>query len=454
MIEHVRTSLLIIALALIVRLIPWAASVHDAALVMQSPDCFEYHQAALNVLDHDVLSISTDPNPQPDSWRTPGYPLLIAGVYKVAGRHPRAVVLLQIVLAALSCAWLLRWGTPLVGRTAAVCAAVVWALDLASIANCDILLSETLCMFLVMGGYAAIAPGRDFTPVRATRAGFLFAFAALVRPAVLYLPLAAAVGVIVARRRGAILPLALAALCFAMPCIVWVGRNALSNGQIEFSALEGQNLAFYRASGVMARVWNVPVEEASRRLGKIVERERFMRGWHRIRRGELCKEIALTIFREHPGKLAQVTAAGAARAWLGLSVYDILKHFGLKPQGLGLFDGGLAGARERLASLSFTDAAAIAFDLATRLAALILGLVGLVVLVRRRAWTALAVIVPALVYVSLTAGIVVSYYRFRVPATPFFALLCGVALDLALSRKLSSPACAESQARCASTDVR
>ena len=440
----------IVLLALVVRLVPWCASfgagVSARGRVMQSPDCIEYERAAMNLLDRGTLSISADPPYAPDSWRTPGYPLFIAGVYATAGRSAHLAVLAQIVLAALSCGLLVRFGERLVGARAAAFAGLAWALDVGTIANGGILLSEALCLFFIVGAAAVLAP----EPRRAAAAGLLFALGALTRPAVLYLPVAAGLGMVVTHGRASLRPLLALGLAFALPLGIWVARNAVSTGVAEFSALEGQNLLFYRASGAMARVWGVPVSEAWRRLAQEAQAERAHRGWPKERHGALCKELALGYLRAHPLAYLPVLATGAVKAWAGLSVYDALKHFGLETHGLGLFAPDDGAPKPRLSAV---ERAALALDIATRGLALLAGAVGLAVLARRRAWGVLAELGAALVYVTLTAGTVVSYYRFRLPGTPFWCLLVGVALDAMRARSVSSDAsCAASRARSASTE--
>src|SRR5262252_1512734 len=65
-----------------------------------------YARIADNVLDHDTYSTATDEPYKPTLIRVPGYPLFLAGVYKIFGHdNNRAVRVIQAVLSAATC-WL------------------------------------------------------------------------------------------------------------------------------------------------------------------------------------------------------------------------------------------------------------------------------------------------------------------------------------------------------------
>src|SRR4030095_10484807 len=65
-------------------------------------DAVGYHQLAVNLLQRGIFSLNTQPPFQPDAIRTPGYPLFIAAVYVVVGINPRAVLIVQAILDAIT----------------------------------------------------------------------------------------------------------------------------------------------------------------------------------------------------------------------------------------------------------------------------------------------------------------------------------------------------------------
>jgi len=72
------------------------------AYAFNSLDCGEYYTIASNLVEHGTFSQSESPPLLPDTWRTPGYPLLLAGVMLVPGNSPAALILVQHLLAILS----------------------------------------------------------------------------------------------------------------------------------------------------------------------------------------------------------------------------------------------------------------------------------------------------------------------------------------------------------------
>lgn len=70
-------------------------------------DATLYKQIAVNILERRSYAIGTDEADPPTLIRVPGYPLFLAGVYKVFGRgNDRAVRVVQAVADTLTCWWI------------------------------------------------------------------------------------------------------------------------------------------------------------------------------------------------------------------------------------------------------------------------------------------------------------------------------------------------------------
>ncbi len=48
-------------------------------------DALGYYKGALNLMRHGVFSEASAPNLHPISFRTPGYPFLLAGLFRLTG---------------------------------------------------------------------------------------------------------------------------------------------------------------------------------------------------------------------------------------------------------------------------------------------------------------------------------------------------------------------------------
>ncbi|MBI4859711.1 MAG: glycosyltransferase family 39 protein [Candidatus Riflebacteria bacterium] len=442
-------DLALFSLAFGVRIIPWLWGATHWDRILQSTDSHGYHQAAVNLLAHGTLSVSFTPPFAPDSLRTPVYPWFLAAVYGLFGVRP---ALAQCVIASSSVLLVDRIATRLVGRRAALVAAILLALDLPSLALSMMLLTETLAVFLLLAAslfivnlYPPPGPG-GATPdptgrVDAPRGpawtgvvvGLLLAACALTRPTFLFLPGVVWIALLPRRNlRAVVTCFLLLVLSFSLPLAAWMVRNRVSVGVWEFSSIQGQELLFYRVSGVMARVWAVPVAEAWARLDRESRQEVQQRGLGPAHLDRIRNEIGRRYLRAHPLEYVPVMASGMVKAWVGLSIFDLLKQFDLWYRGVGLFGSG-GGAertmRERWAALSAGEQLAIGFEVIYRLIVLALGSLGLVLVVIRRDGATLALVVPHLSYISLTCGTVLAYHRFRAPLVPYWCILAGVGLS-------------------------
>ncbi len=138
-----RAALAAAALALSVRagLFVAASRVHPDSFM--TPDSYGYDALARTLL-HDARFAASPVGP-PQTRRTPGFPLLIAAIYAVAGEDPRAVVLVGIGISVLT-VWLTAWvAGRLWGARAALIAGVLLALDIPSATASRRLLTGERC---------------------------------------------------------------------------------------------------------------------------------------------------------------------------------------------------------------------------------------------------------------------------------------------------------------------
>ncbi len=79
----------------------WKTGAIDG-FAFNSLDCGEYHAIARNIVEHGAFSQSQTPPLEPDTWRTPGYPLFLALTMLLVGEYAAALVLVQQVLSILN----------------------------------------------------------------------------------------------------------------------------------------------------------------------------------------------------------------------------------------------------------------------------------------------------------------------------------------------------------------
>jgi hypothetical protein len=215
---------LVAVLAFVVREHYLLTAVVDAPIV---GDAREYVTYAWNLVHHGVFSSAAPPQaPLPDSYRSPGYPWLIAlGMQRWPQTGWYVFVLhLQAILGALS--------TVLVGLIArrwlrpgwSIFAALVLALWPHHVAATNTLLSEVVFgFFLLLSLYAFARAWTSGSAAWFALAGAALGYAWLVNPVVLlFPPIVAALAWFHGRRRAAALLLAV----FLVPVIGLSVRNA------------------------------------------------------------------------------------------------------------------------------------------------------------------------------------------------------------------------------------
>ena len=144
--DHLRRSLVIVALLSVLSKLALGMMVFSSNPqgVFESSDSHEYHQLALNILEHGSFSQSLTPPLEPETIRTPAYPFLLSGLYHVAGIRPHAVVAIQIALSLVTMLAGCRIASLLFGSRAGLLTAIFLALDPVSLYYSQVMLTETL----------------------------------------------------------------------------------------------------------------------------------------------------------------------------------------------------------------------------------------------------------------------------------------------------------------------
>ena len=241
-----RSAALIVVLVTVCALFFRVAYVRNT--VVENPirsDARQYVIYASNLVERGVFSKDLSETPRPDSFRSPGYPLLVALTLKIAGdgKPPDQnafypfLLHLQAVLGALMVPLTFGLGTRFLPRWAALVAATAVALSPHLVTLTGYVLTETLFGLLALAATLAFALAleRD-SPWRFAAAGALFGSAYLTNATVLFVPVGFAVAAVYAHgervgspgwnhrlRRTALF---LAAFLF-LP-VAWSVRNALN----------------------------------------------------------------------------------------------------------------------------------------------------------------------------------------------------------------------------------
>jgi 4-amino-4-deoxy-L-arabinose transferase-like glycosyltransferase len=236
--------LAVLAISLIVRL-GAVARIEDPENVPRSlgeSDAPTYFVLADNLLAGTGYRYSADE--PPTAMRTPGYPLLIASVFKISGRSFQAVRVTQCILDAISTYLVFTICLIIFGNfAAAIIAALTYAVYPPAIQLTTYILSETLFTFFLLAFAVTCIQGmksRQYALFAVS--GIFFGLASLTRPSALPLPFVLLVIALIWKRdmwKGFLL----LAFAFSLTILPWGLRNQRDMGKfIPAGTLVGGNL--------------------------------------------------------------------------------------------------------------------------------------------------------------------------------------------------------------------
>jgi hypothetical protein len=424
-----------------------------------SPDRFlradsaSYHDSARALLLHRRYATSPEEPDRPQTWRTPGYPLLLAAVYALAGERPAAGVAAQIPISLATIALVAfiatsRWSSYRVG----LLAALFIALDLNSAGFSLLLLTETLFTLAValalLAGIRLQRGDEDQALKWVLILGLALVLATHTRPIAYYLVVPTCLWLAAlgfhrgwpkARIGAALL---LVVLPFALLVGGWQARNWSRVGSTEFSTIVGANLLFFKGAAVLADHEGIEFEAAQKKLRALYPES------DASNEAELCarwKEAGLHLIAQHPFSYLRVVLRGAVDILSGPGNETITRLLGSKFQKRAIgFQKGAIGDLGPQGLLSYLVRWLLDYPLEFFLFALALAHLALVYacggiaawhVASKREWIAFdALAVGVAAYLLLLAAGPEGYYRFRVCITPILAIYAAAGLNHLIER--------------------
>ena len=227
----------------------------------RSLDSWEYYNLALNIEKNGTFSQRSAPPYEPDTWRTPGYPLFLVMLISILGAGATRLVIAQHVIAALS-AWLLfQVARPHLGGRRAMVASLLFLLEPYHLYYAFWLMSETLFVaLLLLAWYAWDRAHAGQGSAWYALTGLLTGMLVLVRPVALLLPATLVITTIILSLRtsvpaaGRLSGLVRGPLVFALTCGLtvgnWMARNRIVADHFALSSQGGVVLAYFKATEV------------------------------------------------------------------------------------------------------------------------------------------------------------------------------------------------------------
>lgn len=380
----------------------------------------DYHAIAVHVL-HGEGFASEDG--VATARRPPAYPVLLAGVYALAGESPRAGRIVQALLGVAVVALTGFVARHFFGATVALIASTLAALNPFLIFISGYLLTENLYLLCLL---AALSIARDpsgwtLSRARAVLAGILLGVATLARPTGLPMfewMIATVLLLAVSPWRIRITRAALAAAAFALIILPWYARNAsvvggwvlTTHGGITF--LQGNN----------ERVANEPGWRGGAAPLEVLPRIDELSRMDELARDRLAWDLGRDYLRSHPGDVP------------GLVFWKMVRYWRLKS------DMGLSGIRSGwwFNKDSALGRVAANVDVGFVYAVIVIPLFVLGLVITRRRWRELSLVYGVLVVHTAVAAAFYGSLRSRVPIEPAMCMFAASAAYV-LARRVARP---------------
>lgn len=374
--------------------------------------------------------------PRPAVQRPPGYIVFLAGLRLLFGRSPAAFALAGCLIGALAVFPVGLTGLHLAGRRAGFWAAVLYALNLTSLATAPLLLSDTLLGFLTAFQAMLLVKAMRTGRIRDFLLGTVFAAAAvLVKPVnipVLILLFVTA-PFLMRTRRKTVCAMLLAPLVSAVIVLPWMFRNRAVGAGFAIDSNSGLT-ALHNTAAILAHAKRSDINterallESEAQAAFAAEADRFASVAER--ENWLLSRYRKTVL-EHPGSAA---ATHLFQVWILLpDLPDFLQNLGLRAGERGTLavlrkDGALAAFRSYMDGSYGAAFLALPFLLASG-ALCALTIAGAWIYARKRRWTVLTLFAAFVLYYLAIPGPVV-LPRYQIPTLPFACALAGAFISV------------------------
>lgn len=257
----------------------WSITTKLNPSLFYSNDSIGYQNIALAFMQTGKFAVSPE---QPDilqSFRTPGFPLLIALSYYILGINQSAFILILILLSLLTLCLTYKISQLLFGYTTGIIATLLLSLDVLSFTYSLKYLTETFFTLLIT---VTLLTMIRFLQNSDTKkwifiSGLSLTLATFVRPIAYYLIFSYAIGVSLwaIYNRWNWTKISSKLLLLLIPFILLIGgwqiRNYTYLGSSQFSSVSTINLLSYRAASIIALRDKITIQEARQSLNEQVK---------------------------------------------------------------------------------------------------------------------------------------------------------------------------------------
>lgn len=263
--KRLRLILILAGISLLCRFLFTLPAVRDPSKLFLSPDGREYNRLAINVIENHIFSADSIPPYQPEHSRPPLYPLFIAMLYAILGKHPLLVVSAQVMVGALTVILLFLLALRITAsEKLSFIASLLFALSPNVSFFSAQLLTETLFSFLLLFAfYFFIAYIQHRKTHHLLISAFALGLSTLTRVVSLYLPIFLVIFLMYLYRKEIsklVIPTLLFLAMYYVTLSPWYARNFVVFKKLVIVEI---NLLPWHAAMLEANLKKISVQEAS-----------------------------------------------------------------------------------------------------------------------------------------------------------------------------------------------
>lgn len=386
-------------------------------------DSYSYIIPAANLLAGHGF---TDVGGNPETVRTPGYPVFILAIlwcklnlkYMIMLQHMFRVLLIVCTSAFAFHVTANRRQTFVTG--------LFLCFDLPLLEAANSVMAEILFTLILMAAVwlLSMEPERPRPLVASLASGTLAGMAVLIRPVALFFFIPAIVYLLIVRRQSRVRATLAFFAAFAVCPLLWATRNYIQTDGFTVSSIGGLNMLLYRAAGAVA----------------IEDTGGFDRNFD-IRQHQLEEEACGHLEKLYGKSCSELNDTQKAKYFETFGREVLMRHKAayLKLALRGTAFMMLGGDATRLASLTtISPSRSRKILLLYSLPAFCLGLLGLLKLWKTNRSFFFLVFLVVSYFVVVSAG-AEAYSRLRVPIEPLYSLVVAAGAEVILNRCLKSP---------------
>ncbi len=435
--------LFIFIIALLVRLAGYFLVYSQPVRFYGNSDSYNYENIAINIIQHHGFSGETESPFTPNLYRTPVYPMLMAGVYSLTGNSVIALILIQILISSFTAALMpvLVYSMNLSPKIGWI-AGFVLILDPLIGLTTYLLITETVFIsFLIPATLMLVKYFKTKRIAWLISSAILFALTSLTRPVSQLLPLVLVPLFFVIVRNDRWRFALKSTLVFLFISLLltysWAYRNYRVANIWTFSAVSVQDLLYKSARDVIAEAEKITKDEAAIKLTQFIRSEVEKHHLSFAEEIYLMRSTALDIFRQHPKTTLMVHVKGFVRVMINPGFNLICKTLddneitfdsenNIQGCTAGNSDGFISQTIDIFGQMSLIERLVAVWEIFL-LAGIYLGaIVGAWKLLQKKQWKLLYLLLVMIAYFSALSAGGVSVSRYRIPFIPFLAILAAI----------------------------